>query len=1177
MKPLVIALVIGGIGLGIARPSEASEVRHISEPEVSDRNAHDQKWMYNITVRDDNGSEQTITGGYTEVATGLNKWDENVQAWVPANPIIEIVNGKGVIRNTQHQGILAGNANDPDGLVDLMSGGGERLRIRTVGLVLTDKQNGISVVIAEVKDADGFVAGDGTVVIYPDAFDDIKASIQVKSHLTGIESDVVIEQTITRTFVESWGIDPDSARLEVWHEVIQAPGGTRHLDFIRRQAGDEDEDHQIHFSATMIGRGNAFFIGTGEGITRTNKEPKTEIPVAKEWIQLEGKHYLIEGIPFAEAEAELAALPPGLEANLKRNPILKSIARQRRGEQSEAFAAVNRVEKDPRSFAGLTINRNLKVPAGYVIDYVTLSTSQNNYTFKGDETYLISGEVILNGTNTVFEGGSVLKFTSSANARLKVNSPITWLGTQYRNVTFTARDDNSIGQIITPSGTLSGYYADVALYIDCSTNNPSQIEHLRVSHAKTGVYYHKGAGHNLSHVQMVNCQNGIKADNAEFNLRNALMYNVLTNFTQVTASTGRCEHVTINTANSFNNNVTLLAVTNSILCGVTSAGPYTGNSVSSYGSASGVFETVLAGAHYLPVQSADRNSGTMNISPRLLKDLRSRTTDAPILLSNSFNSDTTLYPQAARAVTLPVSRGYHYDPLDYIWTSLTVASGTTLTLTNGVAVGSYGARLLTLSGTGAMVSQGMPTRLNRVVTYHTVQEQPGVWIPNMSHTLVNGYRINLRFTDISLLAAPTAGRTFIPSGPFATTITIHDSQLRGVYWYAYNYSSSGVNNQAIRLTNNVLERVTAAWAQTYYGAGNFSSTLQNNLFSKCTLNFTYDSYYYGYWDVFDNLFDSCSFNISDPNYSLTSINYNAFANCSNPFYSGGSSNKTGFARDFVAGPLGSYYYPENTASASLGSLTDGGSKTNAGRVGLYQYTTKRSQEKDGATRLDIGHHYPSVAKVRFIGTDSATQGNWKGTYGSEGFNIIQDSFSYPSFATVTPTGNASWTWSSSSSDVRALQKAGTGRIAGTWFTGSSYSIALSQNDPGPHRIAFYLLDWDSNVRSQKIEFKDPVNGAVYDTRVAANYNGGIYYIWEVIGDVTIVITNLTGGANAVISGIFFDHGTATPTDVDADGIYDYAEDANGTGTTDTGEVPWNSSQTGVAGEASFSIFTPLHN
>ncbi|MDT4896290.1 MAG: hypothetical protein QOH25_1367, partial [Acidobacteriota bacterium] len=49
----------------------------------------------------------------------------------------------------------------------------------------------------------------------------------------------------------------------------------------------------------------------------------------------------------------------------------------------------------------------------------------------------------------------------------------------------------------------------------------------------------------------------------------------------------------------------------------------------------------------------------------------------------------------------------------------------------------------------------------------------------------------------------------------------------------------------------------------------------------------------------------------------------------------------------------------------------------------------------------------------YVRTDTTTQGNWKGTYGAEGYNVINDLVSYPAYAQVTPSGNLSYTWAAS--------------------------------------------------------------------------------------------------------------------------------------------------------------------
>ena len=83
--------------------------------------------------------------------------------------------------------------------------------------------------------------------------------------------------------------------------------------------------------------------------------------------------------------------------------------------------------------------------------------------------------------------------------------------------------------------------------------------------------------------------------------------------------------------------------------------------------------------------------------------------------------------------------------------------------------------------------------------------------------------------------------------------------------------------------------------------------------------------------------------------------------------------------------------------------------------------------------------FPCVAIAQsafFLGSDPFTQGNWQGVYGIEGYNVSQDGVSYPSYATVSLTGQGNRVWDSSSPKASSLQKAASpsDRIAACWFS-----------------------------------------------------------------------------------------------------------------------------------------------
>jgi hypothetical protein len=164
----------------------------------------------------------------------------------------------------------------------------------------------------------------------------------------------------------------------------------------------------------------------------------------------------------------------------------------------------------------------------------------------------------------------------------------------------------------------------------------------------------------------------------------------------------------------------------------------------------------------------------------------------------------------------------------------------------------------------------------------------------------------------------------------------------------------------------------------------------------------------------------------------------------------------------------------------------------------------------------------TVGGASFVRVDTATAGSWKGVYGADGYNVINNSVVYPSFASVTPSGFSAWTWATSTADARALQSGSSTvntRTLTAWHSETSFQINLAFSDLNPHQVAIYMVDWDRQNRSQRVEILD-ANERVLDSRSVSNFSGGQYLVWNLTGRVTIRVTN-AGARNAVISGLFF--------------------------------------------------------
>ncbi len=824
---------------------------------------------------------------------------------------------------------------------------GQRLDSHVHGLAYYDTASGQAVLIAEPKDTQGVLVEPG-VILYEDAFAGVVADLRYRNSLSGTEQDVVVRESIPSP--ESFGLNPESTELQVWTEFDQAPDPRRSASMADRKGPNNTHamvpDEALDFGAMRIGTGRSF---------RHGKEDESLSLVTKMWLVSDGRKFLVEAVPV-NVVTDAVDLPVNgsggasiRKAGAGREVVIHSIPRKTPRNGLPKGRIQRATEKMLASYSR----------PGVVLDYSTLNTSQSNYTFKGDTTYFIAGLVTLTGTNTVFEGGAVLKFTNSVGTKLVVNTPVTWLGSPYRSVVLTARDDWSVGDGITPSNALSGFYAEVALSLDGSSgagNCSFNLAHLRVAHAKTAVEIKQNTGHVVGHAQFVNCQVGIAPTSADFSLRNALFANTNSSTTfQGSNSTGRLEHVTVDGAATFNSGSTFnsLYLTNCLLTGVTTLGTTTvANHVAVLTNSSGVFQTALAGAHYLASGSPYRDAGDTGINATLRKDLAKMTTYPPLAITVPWTNSMVLSPQAAVDPDIP-DLGYHYFPLDFYFTGLPF-SNATVTLTNGVALAVYGATGLQVGTAAVLQSEGIPNRLNRIVRQNTVQELPTAYVAGGS--LVNIASVpavrptfDFRFTDFPAVAGSSGARTLMDTPAYyASSVSLTDCQLRGTILRLAEYPSGTGLSVQCTLKNCMAERSTLYLAKYWFGTDvNFTASLWNNTFwnGTVTLNYDTDTTYNPAWTVKDNLFDAVS--LTQGGTGITNI-----AKSNNGYQSatslGGTGNVTLSGFTYATGPLGPWYHGAT-------SLVDLGSRT-AAAAGLYQETTQTSLAKEAGTTVDIGFH-----------------------------------------------------------------------------------------------------------------------------------------------------------------------------------------------------------------------------
>jgi len=328
--------------------------------------------------------------------------------------------------------------------------------------------------------------------------------------------------------------------------------------------------------------------------------------------------------------------------------------------------------------------------------------------------------------------------------------------------------------------------------------------------------------------------------------------------------------------------------------------------------------------------------------------------------------------------------GYHYDPLDFLVSQLSVSgAGAVALLTNGVAVGIYGHYGFSVSEQGAVIGEAGPLAMNRLCFYPSVQEQPvlldsvatagsGVFdVSAATSTTANIAKpiINLRFTDFPMLGLRQKffnGTTYPLS---LRTVSLKDCWLRGVNLEIAAADASDFPANAIpllALTNNLLERSSVILTNgLYLGKDNpLSFAFYNNLFWQGTLSLTFNANgtsptYTPTWGIRDNLFDTTngiSFGGGAKTTSVPPRSYNAFYNTADWGNLAGTSDVTLNPLAYATGPEGSPWY----VGSSTPSIYQVDTSRSAAAAGLYHYTAKTDGTKAGSGNGSIGWHHVAL-------------------------------------------------------------------------------------------------------------------------------------------------------------------------------------------------------------------------
>jgi len=977
---------------GLCRAQLASIVaQHVTADYVLTQvNPHSRIWQ--------NSTGQSVT----EIATGMNYWDG--QQWTPSNPQFVVApDGTAFVASQiQDPTQLAANINSV-GAVTVKTPDNLTLRSTPIAIGLYDAASGFSAIVATLTDSTG-VQVDAQDVVYNRALVGGGFAASVVYSLPDTASfhqDVVFVGFDPGFNPTNWGFaesSTNSMQIQIITEFYDPPQPSmierplyieQDLALRASMVSPDLIDYTLDFGDYVFGPGRAY-------TTDTNAGASGGVTVAKDFVTAtNGRTFLIESIPYRWLAGELQTLPPATTNTASLTP-----PRQRAKKMRLAAASLPSLrDVTPGPLRKITPAKQVAEvttkPHGVDVDYVvTVSSTVKPTLYAADTTYFVSGSVVESSAVTM--ESAVFKYPTNNIGAIEIQSTLGLATTNYRPAIFTAADDNTAGTTLSTTiwsgytGNPSGkYYGNAALNLDTTSN--VALNNLRFCYLNCAIEIavDTAAGQTvtLSHSQIVDGSEAISlncggtSDALTLNVENCLIANVLSAFEIQTnlpmdltgivcgCTIDSCTHLISTPIHTLNGT---FGFTNSIFSSITSSGfaayeQWSGGYNGFYNNGTGVafgspqtiissdpYQSTGAGSYYLPSTSSFLTLGTTNVNSALLSQLEMKTTEAPLILTNTFTNYTVLTPLAQRD-TAGTALGFHYDSIDYI--SACAVSNATLLLTNGVVVAYYDNLGIWLQNNSHLISQGAPNYRNYLTYFSLVQEQPtNLWgVTNAVAQALPIYPTNSTinpsiFLRLTTICAPQGETNLLNSGDTGqviSSLTLRDCE---VYGAGANWVMSESNNEPlVGLTNNVFHRVPfvvsnnatmISYNNLFYGTTNSSGNVTNTMVSirhrsgTSSPNTNENNVFDGVTAVLDG-----------------TVGYNAYLH--------GGTNTTIQGTDIVtnltwqAGPLGAYY---QTVTSPL--LTNG--STYATNLGLFHYTVCTNEMVETNYLISRGYHYVAV-------------------------------------------------------------------------------------------------------------------------------------------------------------------------------------------------------------------------
>lgn len=491
LKPHILAMLALTLA-AVASAQDTSAQTSSSSPDVAAYDIVERGEDYSVyrgvrAAIDQSGGTMAKTNQFALLENCLNYFEDG--QWKESQDVIEAAPDGAVARRGPNKAIFSPDLNSP-AVFDILTSDGQRLSGGVRALQFTDVASGRRVTLASVKTS---VPGEllpPSQIVYRDAFDGLDADVLLVWRHNSFSQDVVIREQPALPD----GLNPDTTRLEVVTEIVEAPKPDLRKQTVQAgKAGEPDDDVVIHFGRLAFVKGTAYPMKDDPAWAMGGLGASDDgSPVVKQWHTApDGRTFLIESIGWSEAQANMKGLASATQA--RATPV------------HEAKATLARVwpgrPASPASIRPIEVAQLSYQPKGYVVDFIILPDNPLTTTFATAQTYYVKTSYS-SGSAVTFQPGCYIKFKNNAYMLLygSVNFP-----NAPPNAVFTSRDDDLFGQRILGVAGESGFDSDPtdhlanpALWIYYVTF-PTTIRNAQFRWASTGVRYDSNPGVNVTH------------------------------------------------------------------------------------------------------------------------------------------------------------------------------------------------------------------------------------------------------------------------------------------------------------------------------------------------------------------------------------------------------------------------------------------------------------------------------------------------------------------------------------------------------------------------------------------------------------------------------------------------------------------------------------------------------